>query len=218
MGSALLHLESTAQMQLTHPEFTKLQVFTLPHWIPFFFSFFFFSRQKKYNSMCDSKEVLSEQQPFVVNMVSINFPRRWNSSITKGCRRFQYWLGQRAMAALINPKNCFATLSVTTENYKRSELRRTPMSWPLCICVRNKKILSKEESSYEEYHSLPAELQLHYRNTSNCSIAETGLGFVLSHISFLTRKCNSSYSKLVLNVYFWGKQKQWPFSKMARIC
>lgn len=156
----------------------------------------------------------AEQQPFVVNMVSINIPRRWNSSIIKGCRRFWYWLGQRTMTALTGPKHCFATLNVTTENDQISQLRRAPMSWPLCICVRNNMILPKEESPHEEYHSPPAELHLHHRNNSNCSVAEAGLGFALSHVSMWGKRCKASYSKKVLllkngfELCFWGKQKQ----------
>lgn len=50
-------------------------------------------------------------------------------------------------------------------------------------------------------------------------------GWVLYYLTFLCEERDvtppsqkkSSYSKLVLNVYFWGKQKQWPFSKMAKI-
>lgn len=140
-------------------------------------------------------ESWSEPQPFVANMVSINIPRRWNSSIIKGCRRFWYQLGQTTMTALTDPKHCFATLNVTTEYHQIFQLCRTSMPWPLWICVRNNMILPKEESPYEEYHSPPAELHLHYRNTSNGSVAETGLGFALSHVSVWGKRCNSSYSK-----------------------
>lgn len=121
-------ISNQLQMQLTHLKCT-ITSFSSPLSDSYFCPLLFiFSKQKKCNRMCNSKEILiwTAAQLFVVNVVSSKLPTRWHSSITRGCRR----LGQITVKALVNPKNCFATLIVTTENCKTFQSCRTSMTYP----------------------------------------------------------------------------------------
>lgn len=75
----------------------KITSFHYQNWIGMFSPFSLLADRKGTIACAIPRMSWSEQQTFVVNMVSIDLTRRRNSSTTKGYRRFWYWLGQRGI-------------------------------------------------------------------------------------------------------------------------